>query len=184
VIFILWDEIFTRIGVWGFNPKYITGIYFFDLPIEELLFFFCIPYACVFTYEALKHTIERDYLYPHHEIISSVLILVLMISGIFHIHRLYTGSAFFLLAVFLAYLTLKVRPRYMGRFYVAFAVILIPFMIVNGILTGAFIDGEVVWYNNHENLGIRLGTIPIEDIFYGMLMLVMNIAIYEKLQYK
>lgn len=70
----------------------------------------------------------------------------------------------------------------MGRFYVAFGVILIPFLIVNGILTGSFIDEPVVWYNNEENLRIRIGTIPVEDVFYGMLMLLIPITISEKLE--
>ncbi len=70
----------------------------------------------------------------------------------------------------------------MSRFYFSYLIILIPFFIVNGILTGSFIEGEVVWYNNAENLGIRLGTIPFEDVFYGMLMLLINIAFFEWLK--
>ena len=70
----------------------------------------------------------------------------------------------------------------MGHFYLAFGVILIPFLIVNSILTGSFIEGEVVWYNDVDTLGIRLGTIPVEDVFYAMLLILMNISIFEWLQ--
>jgi lycopene cyclase domain-containing protein len=61
-------------------------------------------------------------------------------------------------------------------------VILIPFLIVNGILTGSFIDGEVVWYNNNENLGIRFFTIPIEDFGYGFSMILFNLLLIGRLQ--
>ena len=179
VIFLAWDEAFTRMGVWGFNPKYLTGIYLLSLPLEEVLFFICIPYACLFTYFALQHLIERDYLFPHQELISSALSVVLMVAGIFYLDTWYTGVTFLGTGTFLAFQMIVLRPRYMGRFYVAFAVILIPFFIVNGVLTGSFIDEQVVWYNNNENLGIRLGTIPVEDIFYALLLLVMNVSVYE-----
>ncbi|MEQ9231795.1 MAG: lycopene cyclase domain-containing protein, partial [Cyclobacteriaceae bacterium] len=52
---------------------------------------------------------------------------------------------------------------------------------INGILTGSWIEGQVVWYDDEENFGIRLGTIPVEDAFYGMLLLMMNTVIWEEL---
>jgi len=182
IIFIFWDELFTQLGVWGFNDRYITGIKIGSLPVEEILFFICIPYACIFTYFALNQLIEKDHLFPHQELISSAMILLLLVLGMHDYEKLYTGVTFVALALLLAFIMLKLRPRYMGRFYFAFGVVLIPFFIVNGILTGSFIEEEVVWYNNAENSGIRMGTIPIEDTFYGMLLILLNIMIYEWLQ--
>jgi lycopene cyclase domain-containing protein len=182
IIFIAWDELFTRLGIWGFNFRYTTGIRVFSLPLEEILFFFCIPYACIFTYFALTHLVEKDYLFPHQELISSVLIFVTLIGGIFYMDRSYTSVTFFITGLFLAFQMLKLKPRYMGRFYFAFIFILIPFFIVNSILTGSFIEEPVVWYNDKENLGLRIGTIPVEDFFYGMLMILMSITIAEELE--
>lgn len=179
IFFLAWDVLFTQLGIWGFNPKYLSGIYVANLPIEEILFFICIPYACVFTYFALNYLVEKDILFPHQEIISSILIVGLMLLGIHHINKAYTGTTFILLGAMVAVLLLVIRARFMGRFYLAFIVTLLPFFIVNGILTGSFIEGEVVWYNNEETLGFRLGTIPVEDVFYGMMMLLMNIWIFE-----
>ncbi|HEY3406506.1 MAG TPA: lycopene cyclase domain-containing protein [Ohtaekwangia sp.] len=179
IIFVIWDEVFTRMNVWGFNEQYLTGIYIGSLPLEEILFFICIPYACVFTYFALTHLIERDYLFPHQELISSLTILLSLVLGMYFFEKIYSGVTFVLLGLTLAFQMLKLRTRYMGRFYFAFAFILIPFFIVNGILTGSFTEKPVVWYNDSENLGVRLGTIPFEDVFYAMLLILMNIGIFE-----
>src|SRR5690606_6648677 len=125
----------------------------FNLPIEEVLFFICIPYACVFTYFALNYLVKEDYLYHYHEIITWIISGVLILVGNYFLDRWYTSITFIGLSIFLILLQQKVRPRYMGRFYFAFLVILIPFFIINGILTGSFIDDPVVWYNDNKNLG-------------------------------
>jgi lycopene cyclase domain-containing protein len=53
LLYILWDIYFTSKGVWGFNNHYITGIRFINLPVEEVLFFFIVPYCCLFIYECI-----------------------------------------------------------------------------------------------------------------------------------
>jgi lycopene cyclase domain-containing protein len=179
IIFIAWDELFTRLEIWGFNPDYITGWTLGSLPLEEVLFFICIPYACLFTYFAFKYVAEKKLFFSHHELVSYAIIIVLLIAGIYNIDKPYTTVTFLALSFFLSYLTLKLRVRFTGYFYVAFLVILVPFFVVNGILTGSFIEGEVVWYNDQANLALRLGTIPLEDVFYAMLLLLMNVSLYE-----
>jgi lycopene cyclase domain-containing protein len=82
-------------------------------------------------------------------------------------------------AAFIAINQWKWRSPFMGRFYFSFLFTLIPFFIVNGILTGRVTDEPVVWYNPEEMLGIRMGTIPAEDTFYGMLLILLNITLFE-----
>lgn len=181
-LFIIWDELFTQLGVWGFNPTYLTGINIGSLPLEEVLFFICIPYACIFTYEAINYLIKKDHLQSHQKKISIALILILLIGGLTHLDKWYTGVTFIALAILVITLQFGLNARFLSRFYFAYLFILIPFFIVNGILTGTGLESPVVWYNNAENLGIRMGTIPIEDTFYGMLLLLLNISIFEWLQ--
>lgn len=177
--FLWWDSLFTQWGVWGFNPCYLTGLDWFHLPVEEWLFFICIPYACVFTYHCLKRLIQRDFFAASHRVITAGLAGVLVGIAIFNLDRLYTSTTFLLTALFLLLHLYVFKSEYMGRFYVAYAVLLLPFLLVNGILTGLFIEEQVVWYNNAENLGLRILTIPVEDTIYGLLLILMNVTIYE-----
>lgn len=184
VFFILWDEWFTQMGVWGFNPRYLTGIYISSLPIEEILFFICIPYACVFTYEAVNYLITWKMSRVQQDLITDIVAGILFFMGVIFFDRWYPSVTFILASVFLNLHRWVWKSDYLGKFYVAFIFILIPFFIVNGILTGTGIEDQVVWYNDAENLGIRMGTIPAEDAFYGMLILLMNVSLFEFLQKK
>lgn len=184
LLFIVWDEWFTQMGVWGFNPVYLTGIYWLSLPIEEILFFICIPYACVFTYEAVNFLITWRMSKKHQDIITDILAGMLFLLAVIYFDRWYTAVTFILASLYLNLHRWVWKSDYLGKFYLAFLFILIPFFIVNGILTGTGIEDQVVWYNDTENLGIRMGTIPVEDTFYGMLLLLMNVSLFEHLQKK
>lgn len=181
-IFIAWDVLFTYRGVWGFNPQYLTGVYLLNLPLEEWLFFICIPYACLFTYAALKKMPRGDFLQPYAKLITQVLAASLLLVGITNLERLYTAVTLIAAAIFLLLHLTVFKSSYLGRFYLAYGIIFaFPFLIVNGILTGSFIEGEVVWYNNAENSGFRVFTIPVEDFIYGLLLYLMNVTLYEAL---
>ena len=106
----------------------------------------------------------------------------LLLLSLLNYDKLYTFITFLFLALYILALELILKVKYMGRFYFAYLVVLIPFLIVDGVLTGSFIEEEVVWYNNLENLDVRIFTIPVEDAFYGMLLILMNVSIYEYLQ--
>jgi lycopene cyclase domain-containing protein len=180
VVFLVWDAIFTANGVWGFNPRYILGPRFLHLPFEEWLFFLAVPYSCTFLYEVMRYYVKRDVLGRHARPLSIALIAVLLVVGIATWGRIYTNVTFFCTALFLAYHVFVAKSPWLGRFYMGYAVSLIPFFLVNGILTGWLLPEPIVWYNNAENLGIRLNTIPIEDSMYLLFFLLIVITFYER----
>jgi lycopene cyclase domain-containing protein len=181
LIFILWDGWFVREGVWGFNPDFIHGLSFNNLPVEEWLFFIVVPYASVFIYSCIKAYVPNQPLENHSNKITLFAAVVILLLAVLNYDKLYTlvnCSVAFLLLLF-NYLVLK--PKYMGYFWVSYFIHLIPFLIVNGILTGAVTPEPVVWYNNEENLGIRIYTIPVEDTIYALTCLLLPINVMEYL---
>lgn len=179
LIFIPWDVIFTINGVWGFNEAYFLDYKIFSLPIEEWLFFICIPYACVFTHYALVYYFpDKQLSEKSTKILSNLLIVCFFLIALFNYNKWYTVVNF-TVAFSLTILVVRYNIALLSKFYLTFLVILIPFFIVNGILTGSMIHEEVVWYNNSENLGIRMFTIPIEDSIYAFSLILMNLFLLE-----
>lgn len=183
-LFITWDSWFTHIGVWGFNEQYTTGLKIGNLPIEEILFFFCIPYACVFTFYCIDIFRLRPLSRHWEDGITSLLTMVLTITGIVNYSKLYTAFTFISLAILLILSRCFLRIKWLGRFYIVYALLLLPFLIVNGILTGTGLENPVVWYNETEITGIRIATIPVEDVFYGMELILINLLLYRRLTAK
>lgn len=181
MLYIIWDAYFTLLGVWSFNAKYITGIEIFYLPIEEVLFFFVVPYCCVFIYACIRGYFPKLENKKNADLVLKLLAALLLAMGIFYFNKYYTSWTFILTGGFIIVLYL-LREYFDGfdavSFLVSYAICLVPFLIVNGFLTSL----PVVNYDDAENLGIRIYTIPFEDVFYGMLLILMNIVFYEKLK--
>ena len=179
VIFIPWDVIFTIHEIWGFNDTYFLGAKLLSLPIEEWLFFICIPFACVFTHYALLLYFPNLKLNRQvTKAISIGLITLLLILAVVNYDKWYTVINFSL-AIPLTFIVYNYNTKLLQHFFLTFLVMLIPFFIVNGILTGSFITDQVVWYDNTENLGIRMGTIPVEDSIYAYTMILCNLVLTE-----
>ncbi|MFD0748972.1 lycopene cyclase domain-containing protein [Mucilaginibacter calamicampi] len=179
--YVIWDSCFTHLGIWGFNKTYLTGIYIGNLPLEEIFFFICIPYSCVFTFDCLTRVIKPTILkgalvFINYGLVTGLIIL----AGIFH-KQYYTGSAFVLMAVLIILVHYK-KVSWLGQFYVVYAILLIPFLIVNGLLTGTGLSAPVVWYNPEHIMGPRILTIPVEDVFYGMGLVLINTWLYQWLR--
>ncbi|MFT5185429.1 MAG: lycopene cyclase domain-containing protein [Flavobacteriales bacterium] len=184
LLFLVWDVFFTQANIWGFNKDYCLGISILELPFEEILFFLIIPFCSLFIHFAIFHV------YPDLKLgrrASNVLTLSLVFFSLIlmalNFGKAYTAVNFYVLACSLL-LGLLCRPNVLRQFYISFIPILIPFGIVNGALTGLFTASPIVWYDNAQNLGIRITTIPVEDIAYAFSMLLLNLVLFDMLTTK
>lgn len=182
LLFILWDVYFTGIGVWGFNKQYLIGVFIANLPLEEVLFFFCIPYACVFTYHCLDIFIQKTLSATAESIVTNSFIFIFLGIGLLSYEKIYPFVTFTGLSALLAISKYYLSVNWLAKFYVIYAVLLFPFLIVNGLLTGSCLENPVVWYNPAKIFGFRIFTIPIEDVFYGMALILVNLLIYQFLK--
>ena len=79
ILFLIWDIIFTKNGVWGFNPTYLSGIDIVNLPLEEWLFFFCIPYASIFIHYSFQYFLPNKKLSKSATKIITILLIIILI---------------------------------------------------------------------------------------------------------
>jgi lycopene cyclase domain-containing protein len=137
----------------------------------------------VFIYECIKSYFPIVKNKHGADVVLMLLGLILWLTGIIFFNKYYTGWTFIFNAVFIAFIYLfkkYFKTFDAATFLVAYGVMLVPFLIVNGFLTAI----PVVLYNDTENLGLRIYTIPFEDMFYGMLLILMTIVVYENLKQK
>lgn len=182
MFFLIWDEIFTANGFWGFDSRYITGIKLGHLPLEEILFFVCIPYACVFTYHCFKKLLPKQPAKQLGNFFGFFLLGFSITLAIKYSDRWYTVLTFTFLALTLLFTKLTNNWKHLAMIVIGYVVILPFFFLSNGILTGSFIPDQIVWYNDAENIGKRIFTIPFEDGFYGFLLIFMNVELFEWLR--
>lgn len=177
-LFLVWDQWFTVKGIWGFNPDYISGIYLGNLPLEEVLFFVVVPYNCLFIYEVTGAYFKPRNLALLNRIFFSIfgflgaLLLIKTPLGWYP----YTAVT---LSLVIAFSLVLRPPNWLTQLVITYLICLIPFLLVNGLLTGAATDRPVVWYNEQEFSGWRLITIPVEDLFYNFDLLIGFVLLFE-----
>ena len=176
LIFIPWDIWFTSLGIWGFNPKYLTGLYFFNLPVEECLFFICIPFCCIFTYHVVW-TLSKNKSFKPMKRTCWIISFALLLAGVLLNDMMYTAYTFIGLSI-----AMLIAPYYVNMkvFFKTYLILLFPFLVVNGLLTGSFIEEQIVWYDDNNNISLRILTIPVEDFFYSFFMLLVVMIGYQR----
>ncbi|QQS64126.1 MAG: lycopene cyclase domain-containing protein [Chitinophagaceae bacterium] len=97
VLYIIWDIIFTHLNIWHFNEKYISGLKIINLPIEEVLFFFVVPYCCVFVYECIRCYFPKMNDSNNWKIFLKTMAVILIITSLFFYNKSYSFFFFFIL---------------------------------------------------------------------------------------
>ncbi len=175
VVFGAWDVWKTSQGVWGFNPVYAGDVRLGHLPLGEWLFFICVPYACLFILECVRaYFRDRILGIPRWAVFAVAALFAGLAFGVRE--RIYTGSVFASVGLVLAAMELRVPSTVRSRnFWVAMGLTYLPFLIVNGVLTGL----PIVWYDDAQILGLRIIRIPLEDFFYSFSMLALAVLVHD-----
>lgn len=182
--FLLWDALFTASGVWWFNSNYTIGMNLAGLPFEEVLFFICIPFACVFTYYCLDKFFDLSWANVFNNIIVFAISIVSLTVAFLYHEKIYTFVTAIAVTLTLIYLHFIARVQWIGQSFFVYLILLLGFFPVNGLLTGTGLESPVVNYNAQEMLNIRVLTIPIEDFVYGYTLFVLNLYFFKMFQKK
>ncbi|MDX9925042.1 MAG: lycopene cyclase domain-containing protein [Ignavibacteriaceae bacterium] len=176
--FIIWDDIAALRGDWGFNPEHLIGIYIFSLPLEEVLFFFTIPYAIIFLYETGKYYLTDKSISVNKYLIYSIAFISVAFAFVFR-DQYYTFTVLLFVPIILLMLTLIKNSLINSRFFWLFMLFTyIPFFVVNYLLTSL----PIVTYSSEAIWGFRITTIPVEDFLYSFALIGLNLFLYTKLK--
>lgn len=182
--FVAWDVCFTEMGVWWFDSNYTIGISLLGLPIEEWLFFICIPFSCVFTYFCIEKFFKLNGLASFNKIIVFVSMVSCAVFGYLNLEKIYTlvtAIALFSTIIYLHYIS---RVDWIASASLVFTILMLGFFPVNGVLTGFGLDSPIVNYNPNDFMGVRMLTIPVEDAVYGYTQFLWVLYFFKRFNYK
>lgn len=178
VPFIIWDALAAN-SHWWFNDAYTLSLRIAGLPLGEWFFFITVPFACIFTWESIRHHAKNDV----NERLRLIPILMIMAipagAFIFGSGKEYTGLVLIFLGITaLLDLVMNTNLFHQKITYIFLAILAGFTLIFNGYLTAR----PVVLYDSQYQLDFRVLTIPIEDFGYGFSLMLLCLIIYEKLR--
>lgn len=179
VPFTLWDIWAAKNGHWLFNDRYITGITILTLPIEEILFFLSVPFAMLYVWGVVqKHVKDRPL---GRSVIDGCLVLVSGIAVTLLVSNWGKGYTRSVLPAVLATNLLLVtnRLRLSSRFWVFQLYHLVLFVVCNTFLTAL----PIIEYGQGSIIGVRFGTVPVEDFTFSFALNTTSLLIWGTLQY-
>lgn len=178
IIFSEIDIFFAGLKIITFNPKFLLGVFYRQLPLEEYLFIFAFSFAGLSIYNYLNAKYPKQELQKYSLAISNLMLGICIAMLFFAYNKWYTAFTFSVLAVIVVGIEYINQLRFMYRFYRAFVVCLIPFYICYGLICNL----PIIQYKAAENVGYSLAKIPFENHFLFMSMLLLGVYILEFLK--
>lgn len=169
VPFIFHDSYFTRNAVWGFNPDYLIGINIFHLPIEEWLFFLIVPFCCYFIYRCCQFYLKKPRTKLFNRLIQLLVFSYILFIALNPSAGIYSYWVSIASILVLAIWVLRTENDHLG---LSFILSLLPFLLMNGVLTGSHTEEPIVWYSEAGKIDGRIGTIPFEDVLYAFTLII------------
>lgn len=172
--YLIWDYLVVDL-FWSFNSKYITQIYIGKLPVEEIIFFFAIPFAMLTLWVNLGFIKERI------SMIIEIFIILVLCIGLFYFANMQiwysTTATAAILASYFIDIVLKTNLFKLKKFYILMIITGIFTIIFNNILTSL----PVVMYNSDMITNLFIFTMPVEDMLFGIGLISLNLIFYEYL---
>lgn len=170
-LFIIWDH--WVIGYfWNFNPAYILGVMIGNIPIEEIFFFFTVPYACLFLWNNTKPYLSTK----RYAVLPWLLLVILIFTALQTTNLPYTFSVIIgAIILILGDQIFTIRLFARSGFLIFLSCSNILTFIFNYYLTSR----PIVLYNQSVKSNNDILTIPLEDFIYGMILIATIILLYE-----
>lgn len=173
VPFVLLDVLSHDRGWWAYNSHFITGVRLGGLPLEEIMFFFVIPFACLYLYSAAVRAAKDSPIglrWLWRVVLGVFTVASMALAVIQPEERTIVDVVLFTVVATVA----TVRPpTRIGALWLTVVVGL--FLVVNTVLTAL----PIVTYDPVFGSAYRLGTIPLEDVLYNFSFLYLALLVWR-----
>lgn len=158
------DIIAAQQSLWYFNELYISAYQYVQLPPEEILFFFTVPFAMLYVWGVIKKHVAAKPMGT----VWPLVMLATIVAGATTLGLVYWGQRYTMLAAGLVIVTAmavgaSTKLLFDNRFWIFQIALLGIFIMANAILTSL----PIITYNASEIIGLKLYTIPLEDFLFN-----------------
>jgi lycopene cyclase domain-containing protein len=175
VLFTVWDMVFSHLLIRTFNPSHVIGFYFLGIPFEEYLLFLLSPFAVTVMYEYMSNIVPEKMRQQNGNSFAMILAVIFLFLAMAFRQFPYTFYTCLFSSLLLQFNVYFLKSEFLGRYFFVFAVALVPAMLIHAVLT----SHPVIQYSNAGISGIKIGTIPFEDIALLMLQTLLVLTIFD-----
>lgn len=178
--FLIWDIWFQSLQVWWFNERYLMGIKLFSLPVEEVLFFVCMPFSWIFVYFCLEKFIRIGVGARMEQFLIYTLVATFFIWGMVEYEHIYSCFTFLTASLTLLFLNYSQTEQFIGKATLVYLLILLGVFPIYGAVMAILGSTEpILLYNPEHYLQIKFGMVWIEELVYWYELFLWNLFFFK-----